>query len=117
MLLARRNPYVSAETALFSDLVKAGEEESHTFLPMDLRAYLVRCLNDYLVDPDIVQQVLAIDFLELRNTTGAVRVTALKRSGDASLILAGLFPKRARRLNVSDTYFRTMGQSLYGGLG
>ncbi len=116
MFLAKRSSYVSAETALFSDLVKVGEERSHIFLPIGLRIFLVECLSEYLADPDIVHHVLAIDFLESRNTTGTVRMAALKRSGDASLILAGLFPERALRLNVSNTYFRTMGQSFYGSL-
>ncbi|MFZ3043784.1 MAG: hypothetical protein WA058_01610 [Minisyncoccia bacterium] len=39
-----------------------------------------------------------------------------KRTGDAALLLAGLYPERARRLHVSQTYFRFMGQAAYANL-
>jgi hypothetical protein len=40
----------------------------------------------------------------------------LKRTGDAALLLAGLFPERSRHLHVSSTYFRHMGQAAYATL-
>lgn len=116
MMLANPNPYVTSEVSLFTDLVKVGEEKTHATLPDHLRSFLVYCLIEHLEDPDIVWHVLALDFLEAEHKSGAVRAAALKRAGDASLILAGLFPERALRLRVSADYFRMMGQSFYGSL-
>ncbi len=116
LLPAQERNFVSGETALFSDLVAVGEARSHTTLPISLRNFLVSCLVEHLSDPAIVHQVLALNFLESSHKTGASLVAILRRSGDASLILAGLFPERALRLNVSSAYFRMMGQSFYGSL-
>lgn len=114
MLLPHSIAFVSSETDLFSDLVQSGEERAQVTLPIHLRGYLVHCFIEYLSDPAIVSRVLALDFLDPARRTPGEQAVFLKRSGDASLILAGLFPTRARRLNVSSEYFRTMGQSFFG---
>ncbi len=115
-LTAKADPYVSGEVVMFDTLVRFGEEKSSTTLPFHLRGFLVQCLVEHQHDPDIVHHVLALDFLESRNLVGSQRAVFLKRAGDASLLLAGFFPERAIRLNVSSSYFRMMGQSLYGSL-
>lgn len=116
LLIANENPYVSGEVAMFEELIRAGEEKSSFTLPFGLRNFLISCLIEHQHDPDIVHCVLALDFLQSSLTSGAERAVVLKRAGDASLILAGFFPERALRLNVSSFYFRLMGQSFYGSL-
>lgn len=116
MLLVPSTLSVSGEMALFGDLVRIGEEKTFVTLSVGLRLFLIQCLVEHLRDPDIVWRVLAFDFLESDRRRGNERVVFLKRSGDASLILAGLFPERALRLRVSPSYFRQMGQSFFGTL-
>ncbi len=116
LLVPNKNPYVSGETAIFDSLIRSGEERSHITLSFNLRIFLIGCLVEHMGDPDITHCVLAIGFLESSRQTGVMREISLKRTGDASLILAGLFPERALRLNVSSTYFRFMGQASYTSL-
>lgn len=113
---ARKNPYVSGKVDLFETLVRAGEEASSITLPVHLHMFLVDCLVEYLSDPDIVHLVLALDLLDPPRKVGNEKTVFLKRRGDASLLLAGLFPERARRLHVSSSYFRLMGQAFYTSL-
>jgi hypothetical protein len=116
LLTAKKNPYVSEKVDLFETLVRAGEEKSSIILPFNLRAFLVNCLVEHLCDPDIAHIVLALDLLEPTRKVGNEKAVFLKRRGDASLLLAGLFPERARRLHVSSSYFRFMGQAFYSSL-
>lgn len=116
LLTAKKNPYVSEKVDLFETLVRAGEEKSSIILPVNLHTFLVNCLVEHLCDPDIAHIVLALDLLEPTRKVGNEKAVFLKRRGDASLILAGLFPERALRLHVSSSYFRFMGQSFYATL-
>ena len=114
--IARKNPYVSGKVDLFETLVRAGEEASSITLPVNLHMFLVDCLVEHLSDPGIVDHVLALDLLAPPRKVGNEKAVFLKRRGDASLLLAGLFPERARRLHVSSSYFRFMGQAFYSSL-
>lgn len=116
LLVPNQHPYASEVDAIFVTLIRAGEAESHITLSFSLRTFLANCLVEHLRDPDIVRSVLALDLLESSRKPGAERIVSLKRAGDASLILAGLYPERARRLNVSAEYFRFIGQSSYASL-
>lgn len=113
MLLPRAVPYVSGEVQVFDQLVSAGEERTSVTLPNWLHHYLVVCISGHLRDPDLFDQTLAIMFLEARPLSRWARTDELRRSGDTSLILAGLFPERATRLHVSAGYFRLMGETSY----
>ena len=116
MLLAKKNPYVSGEISIFDTLVRAGEEKSSVALPFQLHTFLVDCLVEHVRDTGIVHHVLAVTFLSSATKLGEQGNVLLKRTGDAALILAGFFPERALRLNVSSSYFRCMGQAAYGTL-
>ncbi len=113
LLIPNQNPYVSGETAVFDSLVRTGEERAHVTLSFNLRLFLVSCLIEHLSDSGITQHVLALGLLESNEKSGAERTLLLKRTGDAALILAGLYPERANRLNVTPMYFRFMGQASY----
>lgn len=117
MLLPKSNPYVSGEFSVFDMLVNQGEEKSHTALSFDLHFFLVDCLVRNLRKNTIVHQVLALDFLRSIEECREEKNVSLKRMGDGALLLAGFFPERALRLNVSSNYFRLMGQAAYANLG
>lgn len=114
MVPSSRNPCVSGEEELFDALVRHGEEDAVATLPPLLHSFLVRCLVEYLRDHSIVDEAIALNYLRAVEVGGAVGNHLLKRAGDEALILAGLFPERALRLNVTRDYFRAMGQSAYG---
>lgn len=113
MLLPQGNDYVSSEVSLFDKLVHVGEENSCIELPPRLHAFLVRCLLEHLKDIGIFQETLALSFLQGRMEKGEAANGCLKRMGDIALILAGLFPQRTRRMNVSLSYVREMGEGAY----
>lgn len=116
MLLLPHNGLTASEAAklsLFDALVRAGEQMSFVELPSVLHEFLVERLNHRMKDPDIVSPVLALELLNFEGAIGQERSTRLERTGDGALLLAGLFPERARRLHVSRTYFRHMGISAY----
>lgn len=116
MLLPAKTSDVSGEVSLFDALVSYGEERALATLPHQLHGFLVACLHEHLRDVGVTHQVFAITFLEAPRTRGAEGNVHLKRMGDGALLLAGFFPERALRLNVSPAYFRSMGQSAYATL-
>lgn len=113
MLLPQGNDYVSGEVSVFDKLVRAGEENACIDLPLRLRSFLIGCLMEYLRDIGMFQECLALNILEHRRATGEVANGQLKRTGDIALILAGLFPRRVRRMNVSLSYVNSMGEGAY----
>ncbi len=117
MLLPKSNPYVSGEFSIFDTLISLGEEKTHVVLSFDLHFFLVDCLVQHLHDKNILQQVLALEILRSTEQFREQGNVLLKRAGDGALLLAGLFPERALRLNVSSDYFRFMGQAAYASLG
>lgn len=116
MLLPQKNAYVSGEVSVFDTLVREGEARSSVALPNQLHAFLVGCLLEYLCDTDLIREVLAVTFLQAASKSGAQGKRLLKRSGDEALLLAGLFPERALRLNVGPMYFCGMGRAAYASL-
>ncbi|MBI2025270.1 hypothetical protein HYT04_00575 [Candidatus Kaiserbacteria bacterium] len=116
ILLAKRTPYVSPEIPIFDKMVRQGEAESFITLPILHHGFLVWCLVEHLSDVEIFHDRIALNLL---NATTKKREQAnmfLMRAGDEALLLAGLFPESARRLNVSSSYFRFMGQAAYASL-
>ncbi len=117
MLLPKDNPYISSESSVFDTLVNMGEEKSRVALSFDLHFFLVDCLVRNLRDRAIVHQVLALSLLRSAEKHREQGNGLLRRMGDGALLLAGFFPERALRLNVSSSYFRLMGQAAYASLG
>lgn len=116
MLLPENNPYVPSDISIFNTLVRAGEEKSCIALPYHLRGFLVDCLVEHVRNRKIVHSVLALDLLHSTEKLGEQGNILLKRVGDETLLLAGLFPERALRLHVSSRYFRFIGQAAYTNL-
>lgn len=75
--------------------------------------YLVLTLRAFIQNTDIADNVLALTFLE--NITHSNNLTAqnIRYVGDQCLLLSGLFPERAKRRNVSLSYYVDMGKNSY----
>jgi hypothetical protein len=113
MLVPKAVPYAQSGVSLFEELVTIGERRAFISLSPLLHNFLATCLFERMRDTSIVSDSLALALLESPSKFGEQANAHLKRTGDQGLILAGLFPERAARMNVSRQYLRLMGQSAY----
>lgn len=98
-------------TATWVEFVKTGEARAGHALSEDLESFLVFTLMRFVRRTDLFSVVLAIEFLKASTEyVGRKKEQALSEVGDVSLILAGLFPERTRRLGVSSSYFQEIGR-------
>jgi hypothetical protein len=75
--------------------------------------YLVITLDHYTKEAGFVSSTIALDFLKGIQLHDKLSVDLLRTVGDHCLLLAGLFPKRALRKNVSLGYFIGTGKQAY----
>ena len=91
----------------------ATETSEQPTLDESLEAYLVMLLHRFASQRDTGHRVMATEYLEGLLVRGRVRSTRLREVGDHCLILAGLFPHRARRRLVRNSYFIRLGRTAY----
>jgi len=94
-------------------LVAEAEALSGVQLGEELESYLVFTLMRYLRRPEMVQRILALDFLEAFQRSHPQRNEALRDVGDQCLLFSGLFPRRAERRRVRVSYYVKLGRSAY----
>jgi len=75
--------------------------------------YLILTLDHFSTEKDLASVVVAIDFLLALNSFGRKGGNQMRKVGDECLLLAGLFPERARRKHVPLEYFINLGQEAY----
>lgn len=98
-------------TELWIKLLKEGQQKSNICLTEYQESYTVFMLQRFLRRADFASVPFALQYLEGMLIVGPIeRQGILADVADASLIMAGLFPERARRINVSDYYFVQMSQ-------
>ncbi len=103
----------STSTALWHDVVVKAEETCAVVLKEELESYLVFLLMRYTNKPEIMKQIIALEFLEGFNSTHAKQLIALQDVGDKCLLFAGLYPHIADTRLVRISYFVNMGQAAY----
>lgn len=103
--------------AQWHKLVVDAESEAGVKLDEDLESYLVFTLMRYLSRPEMVQRVLALDYLNAAHSHGNQRKEQLRDVGDQCLLVSGLFPRRAERRRVRVSYYVDLGRSAYHHLG
>ncbi len=79
-------------------------------------SYLVFCLQRFLSRPEMVEAVLALEYLHGQTLMGQRRQGALRDVGDQCLLYSGLFPQRAERRRVPVEYYVELGRSAYAQL-
>jgi len=94
-------------------LVNEAQASSQVILPENTESYLVFLLMRFAQTPELVESVLALDFLQSMQAVGSRQVELLREVGDKSLLLSGLFPGIAEKRHLKLTYFVDMGQSAY----
>lgn len=105
-----------SSTAEWHTLVTEAKKVAAPSLAEEMESYLVFLLMRFVTHPDIVQSILATDFLQSLNQIRRERLEKLREVGDKCLLLAGLFPGRARRRRVRISYFVKLGQTAYSSL-
>ena len=93
-------------------LIEAQEKSGHTLIE-PVEHYVLITLDAYTAQLKLATSALAIEFLENVHVNHVRDFQKLRSVGDQCLILAGLFPERAKRKNVSAEYFRNLGENAY----
>lgn len=101
---------------LWYELVREGEDRARTPLPDPVEQYLVFVLQRHQGDARLGSRTAALEYLHAFETGGRERADALRDVGDRCLLIAGLFPRVARRRNVQPGYYAALGQAAYGGV-
>ncbi len=110
MSIFRAEPTRIAE---WKELVTEGQEKSGFRLTEPVENYVVITLDANTANSQLSSSVIAIDFLNNIHIHSVKNSQTLRFIGDQCLILAGLFPDRAKRKNVSENYFRHLGENAY----
>lgn len=82
-------------------------------LTEEIESYLVFLLMRYCQHANLIESILALEFLESHKNFGQRRADMLQEVGDKSLLFSGLFPGIAKRRRISERYFIDIGQSAY----
>ena len=98
-------------TALWQGLIREGEQRRHLALGEELEAYLVFALMRHLGDRQLTGRTMAEEYLQAHERP--LRPDRLRDVGDRCLLIAGLFPRVARRRRVNTGYYIDLGRGAY----
>ena len=101
------------DTSQWHALVNEAQASTRLVLHENTESYLVFLLMRFSQTIQLVESVVAVDFLDSMQTTGRRKIERLRDVGDKSLLLSGLFPGIAARHHVGIDYFSGMGQAAY----
>jgi len=101
------------DTSQWYALVNEAQAETRIILNENTESYLVFLLMRFTMGPEIIESVIALDFLDSINHSRIRQTEQLKEVGDKSLLFSGLFPGIAKKRSVSVEYFIDIGQSAY----
>jgi hypothetical protein len=103
----------STTTALWHDIIHEAENQCDIHLKEDLESYLVFLMVRFTSQPQMVNDIMAQEFLSGMSLKPSQRQQKLQQVGDKCLIFTGLFPKIAEKRLVQLSYFVKLGQSSY----
>lgn len=101
------------DTSQWHALVNEAQASTRLVLNENTESYLVFLLMRFSHTTQLIESVVAIDFLDSMNTTGKRQIDRLREVGDKSLLLCGLFPGMANKRHVGLDYYSGMGQAAY----
>ena len=94
-------------------LVNEAQASTRLTLNENTESYLVFLLMRFSHETQLIESVIAMDFLESMHAPGNRQVEILRDVGDKSLLFCGLFPGMANKRHVRLDYFSGMGQAAY----
>lgn len=101
------------QTLLWQKLIRDAQSELVSELGEELESYLVFTLMRHAQDGDLAHRVMSLSYLESLAAKGMVKQEGLRDVGDQCLLIAGLFPERAKRRMVPVSYFVNLGRGAY----
>lgn len=102
-----------SSTASWQSLVRDALGKSNQRLTEDLESYLIGMLIRFTSNIELVNSVLALDYLTSQNIHGHLQHEKLRDLGDKCLLYAGFYPEQAHKRLVSFEYFVNMGRGAY----
>ncbi|TAL62136.1 MAG: hypothetical protein EPN84_06955 [Legionella sp.] len=94
-------------------LVNEAQASTRLVLPENTESYLVFLLMRFTQGPQLIESIIALDFLESVDKPRHLQKERFRDIGDKSLLFCGLFPGIAERRNVKLSYFSDMGKAAY----
>lgn len=94
-------------------LVNEAQAATRLILSENTESYLVFLLMRFSQGPELIESIVALDFLESIHKPRPLQMQFLRDVGDKSLLFCGLFPGIAERRHVNLNYFSEMGQAAY----
>ena len=101
------------DTSQWHALVNEAQASTRLLLNENTESYLVFLLMRFSQTTQLIESVMALDFLESMHAPGNRQVERLREVGDKSLLFCGLFPGMATKRHVRLEYFSDMGQAAY----
>ena len=101
------------DTSQWYALVNEAQASTRLVLNENTESYLVFLLMRFSQTTQLIESVMALDFLDSMHVAGKRQVELLREVGDKSLLFCGLFPGMAVKRNVRLDYFSDMGQAAY----
>ena len=95
------------------ELVKETQHQTGLFFDDHIESYLILTLDKFMLDKTLMDTPIAIDFLKSIQVTSSQSNHKLRKVGDRCLIISGLFPERASKINLSVSYYIDIGQQAY----
>jgi hypothetical protein len=93
----------NSPTELWVNLLQEAEARARTKLTTNQESYLVFMLMRFIQRTELLGITLSLQYLESTLEIRRVQEIKLADTADAGLLFAGLFPERAKRLNVSSS--------------
>lgn len=103
-------------SVLWQEVIKNAETRCEVNLNDEIEFYLIALLMRYTKEPHLINQILAISYLEALHLKPNERIYTLQTVGDQCLLFTGLFPRLAQKRNVKISYFVDLGQSAYAAI-
>ena len=94
-------------------LVSEAEAATKVVLDEALESYIVFLLHRFSSTTQLLDSIIALDFLESIQSKSIHKIDLLRDVGDKSLLLSSLFPGIARKRHVDVDYFNNIGKSAY----
>lgn len=94
-------------------LVKETQCQLGVYFDDHVDNYIILTLDEFMSKGDLMATPLAVDFLKSLTRANSDSNQKLRNVGDRCLILSGLFPEHAEKINVSISYFNDIGQQAY----
>lgn len=101
------------DTSQWYALVNEAQASTRLILSENTESYLVFLLMRFSQATQLIESVMALDFLESMQVLGKRQVERLRDLGDKSLLFCGLFPGMAIKRHVRPEYYADLGQAAY----